>query len=618
MKGWFSLKNKAVDIVCLCIVGALFGTAVMLNLIQPNRPVESLTEQRKLAEMPEFTWESLADGSFFAGVSEFISDTFIYRDQIVGVSKKMDTLRGVDYQIAGNDSFVLLDATSSKDNNNAEHDELSDKLAQALQDLNNNGKSDDQSSGIDNDDIKLEDTSTATDDMLDYDEPGMIILPEDEMPDDPWNEYLSPDDSSINDPSSDDNYVEPVGEETSDDTEASETTAPEVTAIHLSRDSLRLTIGSGAVVYATVDTVSGEGSANVSWSISDKSIANISINPQGGIDVKGIANGKCTLTCSYSDTIKETCEITVSEIITTAPTENLEADFLTGGMFIYGDAVYVQGDYIDSAARNYAQTALYYKQLFGEDVNVSVVVAPVSAMVIDNEEIKSKIADQEAVLDKMGAVMDSSINFVDTYDEMYEHRDEYLFFKSDHHWTQRGAYYAYRAFAKSLGLEPTALDDFDYEVRNDEYHGSLYNMTHDERVKNFIDKVEVFNSRKPHTMTITTSNGTTINTNNSIVATHKTYLTFISGDNPYTVINVPENPQDKNILVLKDSFGNAFVPFLCEHFGNIIVVDVRYTSMNVYDQLKDYGLTDIVFVNNMQAANSSSWSKMYLTAVGVN
>jgi hypothetical protein len=58
------------------------------------------------------------------------------------------------------------------------------------------------------------------------------------------------------------------------------------------------------------------------------------------------------------------------------------------------------------------------------------------------------------------------------------------------------------------------------------------------------------------------------------------------------------------------------VPYLCEHYGNIIVVDVRWTNMNVYEQLKDYGLTDIVFINNIQAANSYAWSKMYMAAVG--
>ncbi|MGM9624822.1 MAG: DHHW family protein [Eubacteriales bacterium] len=89
------------------------------------------------------------------------------------------------------------------------------------------------------------------------------------------------------------------------------------------------------------------------------------------------------------------------------------------------------------------------------------------------------------------------------------------------------------------------------------------------------------------------------------------------GDNPYTVINVPDNPQDRNVLVLKDSFGNALVPYLCEHYGNIFVVDLRYLKENLYDLFKDAGLTDILFVNNVQAANTSAWYRMYLKAVGV-
>ncbi|MBR3997603.1 MAG: hypothetical protein IKI93_04585, partial [Clostridia bacterium] len=63
------MKNKIVDLVCLCIVGAIFGAVVMLNLLQPNRPAESAAEQRELAKMPEFTLEALADGSYFSGVS---------------------------------------------------------------------------------------------------------------------------------------------------------------------------------------------------------------------------------------------------------------------------------------------------------------------------------------------------------------------------------------------------------------------------------------------------------------------------------------------------------------------------------------------------------------------
>jgi len=607
------LKNKIIDLVCLCIVGAVFGAVVMLNLLQPNRPTESAAEQRELAKMPEFTIEALADGSYFSGVSSFISDTFLYRDRLVNLSKRIDTLRGVEYRPEGEENFVFLD-TSGQANTDEADNELSDKLAEALENLAGSSSSETEEtlpegiqSIVSGEIEEGEETEPGN-----ADEPGMIIVPDDE-----------PDTPSDDEPAE---TEEPKGEETDAETEEPEQSdepAPpvnEVTSLKLSKTKLSLTIGSGSVVYASVDTTLDE-TVNVRWSVSDKNIATISVNPKGGIDVKGVSAGTCSLTCSYGDKIKAVCEINVSEIITTA-NENADfaSDYLTNGLFLYGDAVYTQGFFNANVSKSYAQTALYYKQLFGEDVNVSVVVAPVSAMVLEGTDAQSKlnITDQRAVLDKMAECMDESVNFVDVYTEMFDHREEYLFFKSDHHWTQRGAYYAYRAFANSLGLEPTPLDGFDYEIRNEDYHGSLYNMTLDERVKQLVDTVEVFNPRKPHTMTITTAKGGTINNSSSIVASHKTYLTFISGDHPYTVINVPENPQDKNILVLKDSFGNAMVPFLCEHFGNIIVVDTRYTSMNVYEQLKDYGLTDIVFINNVQAANSSSWSNMYLSAVGVN
>ena len=294
------------------------------------------------------------------------------------------------------------------------------------------------------------------------------------------------------------------------------------------------------------------------------------------------------------------------------------ADFLPNGLFIYGDAVYTPAYLNDPAARSYATTMLYYKRLFGSNVRVDVVVAPVSSMVIDDPNVQSMIPDQKGIMDTMKSMMDPSINFVDTYSEMYAHRNEYLFFKSDHHWTARGAYYAYAALAKSLGFTPTPIENFDYKIISDYYVGSMYQFTYDERVRAFYDYVEAFIPTKAHTMTITDANGYVYSYDTSIVESFGNYLAFISGDHPYTVINVPDNPQDRNCIVLKDSFGNAFVPFLCEHFGNIFVVDVRHTNMNVYETLSQYNITDIIFMNNIQAANNATWAEMFMNAVGVS
>lgn len=561
-----------IDRVCLGVVVALVGVVSIANIAQPDRPTVSETEKRPLAEMPVFSVGSLASGKYFSDISLFVSDTFIARDRLVTVSKKIDSLRGANYSL-GEDDFVILNPTG---NGTAEDgdDDLFDKLAAALDKL---GKQD--------------------------------PVPDDTVPPD----NATPDDGESA-PGADDGERETVLADGSISEIVKTGEAGKIESLSVSKESLKLTVGAGSTLKATVTS---SGGATVVWSTSDENVVKLGMNPKGGVDVKTMGAGKCVVTCK-SGGLEAKCEIDVREInsVTENP-GNENADFLADGLFIYGDAVYTQGAYSYNNAKAYLDTALYYKNLFGANTRVSVVIAPVSSMVIDNPAITSQIPDQSAIMQNMASICDPSVNFVDTYSKMYEHRDEYLFFKTDHHWTARGAYYAYAAFAESVGFEPTPLDEFDYVLKNEDYHGSMYDYTLDERVKAFSDSVEAFIPRKEHTMTITTRQGTTETYNSSVVSFNNTYVAFIAGDNPYTVINVPDNPQDRSVLVLKDSFGNGFVPFLAEHYGNIFVVDTRYSSFNIYDQLADYGITDIIFVNNIQAANSPAWSRMYLSAVGV-
>lgn len=291
-----------------------------------------------------------------------------------------------------------------------------------------------------------------------------------------------------------------------------------------------------------------------------------------------------------------------------------DADFYPDGIFIYGDAVYTQAYYSEANSRYYAQTALYYQQKFG--TQVSVIIAPLSSMVIHSDKLAGVIPDQKVILNDMKALTDPAVNFVNTFDALASHDREYLFFRTDHHWTQRGAYYAYEAFAKSVGLTPAALEDLNYVVRNDSYLGSMYEFTKDERVKTFKDQVEAWYPTKAHSMLTVTPQGETISYDSSIVSVNNEYVTFIAGDNAYTEIYVPDNPQDMTCLVLKDSFGNAFVPFLVEHYGTIIVVDPRFVDENIYDKYAWLNFRDIIFVNNIEAANSYVWSKLYMGAVG--
>lgn len=546
---------KKIDIITLAAVGVLFAAATMTNLLQPNRPTYSALEQRTLAAAPAFSVKALTSGTYFSDWAMFFSDTFVQRDRLVDLAKEIDTLMGVPYDLGGKGQFAVLQGNTQKTDGPSEDDEarLEDAFAQ------------------------LEQTKT----------------------------------------------TEPVTEETeSPETENAETSEVDgpvilIPKLKLSHKRLQLTVGSGAVVRAEVRPSDMEHPP-LTWTTSDESILSLSEGDELSINVKGVSAGECTLTCHLGEDISMGLTVTVMAVTNTGTqTEDDTVEFLTNGMFIYGDGVYIPAYYGEPAAKYFAQTTAYYQSLFGEDIQVSVVMAPVSSMVIDDAEVKARVKDQREIQNNVAALMDERVNFVDVYSSLYEHKDEYIFYKSDHHWTAKGAYYAYTAFAKSRGLEPVALEDLTYSVKNNEYYGSLYLMTKDSRVKGFSDVVEAWATKKKLTMTVSTSYGSTVVYDSPIVPGYASYIAFIGGDNPYTVINVPENPQDRNILVLKDSFGNALVPYLCEHYGNIIVVDVRYTEMNLYEQLKDYGLTDILFVNNVQSALNTAWPRMYLKVVGV-
>ncbi|MDY4742324.1 MAG: DHHW family protein, partial [Lachnospira sp.] len=82
------------------------------------------------------------------------------------------------------------------------------------------------------------------------------------------------------------------------------------------------------------------------------------------------------------------------------------------------------------------------------------------------------------------------------------------------------------------------------------------------------------------------------------------YSAFIGGDNAYTEINNPAIMDGSSVLVIKESFGNAFVPFLVENFQNVYVIDYRYYDGTVSELVDKYNIENVVFVNNISITST--------------
>lgn len=210
-------------------------------------------------------------------------------------------------------------------------------------------------------------------------------------------------------------------------------------------------------------------------------------------------------------------------------------------------------------------------------------ITPNSAEFYSPESMHTGDHSQKQMIDYCYGKMGSDIVKVDAYMALREHTDEYIYFRTDHHWTALGAYYAYTAFCEAAGFEPAALTDFQTGAYQN-FLGSMYTYTqgypqsdvlkaHPDTLTYYLPKVE---THAKYYSDATLSDGVPISVVYTKIAENvdNKYLCFIGGDNPVCVIEtaVKDGPV---CLMLKESYGNAFAPFLTSHYSKIIVIDPR-------------------------------------------
>ncbi len=570
--------DHVTDLICLIAVAVLYAAILAANLFTSDLPTFSESEKRELAAFPSFSVASVADGSFFSGLSDYISDNFVGRDRMVRFSKRIESLTGLQ-----SDLIVLKQENKSGE----DADDVSSLLAQ----------------------LTTAALPAATTSAPSAETTVPSALPAETEPPFP------PETTAVSDSATPpETETEPPAETEPEPPADTEPEPPLYLKLTLSRYRITLLKGSSAKITATVDMSRDEEPEPCLWTLEDPDVAELRTTTSG-INVVAKNVGQTALTCTLGG-LSQTCTVIVTGL-DTKQNDTKDYDFLTSGMFIWGDAAYLTAGYSEYGAESFLQVMQYYRQLFPE-TRVSVMPIPVSSIVVDDPRLITRLTDQADSLARMNALYEGSgVRFVNVADTFLEHRSEYLYLKTDHHWTALGAYYAYTVFAESVGLTPAPLTEFTRKVLRSEYHGSLTTLTQDERLLAFSDVLEAYVPNVPCTMTITRTDGSALTYTSTIVPSHSNYLSFIGGDNPFTIINCPDNPQDLSILVLKDSYGDAFVPYLTLHYGNIIVIDPRYCEADLSEQFADYGLDDILFINNTQSVNTSAWIRLYLALVGI-
>lgn len=225
-------------------------------------------------------------------------------------------------------------------------------------------------------------------------------------------------------------------------------------------------------------------------------------------------------------------------------------------------------------------------------------------------------SDQRRAIGYMYSSMSDSVTTVDIFDTMVncQAEDEYLYFRTDHHWTALGAYRAYQDFAKAAGVHVADLNKEFNEKVFEGFTGSFYRNLMSSTLANSPDTIYAYEPKDVTKATISWANGKVseypiINDVSDYSNTQK-YSTFIGSDNPFTVIENPKITDGSSILVIKESFGNCFAPFLAESYQHVYVVDYRYykqiDSRKLVDVVTDYNIKNVLFLNNISATRDST------------
>lgn len=205
--------------------------------------------------------------------------------------------------------------------------------------------------------------------------------------------------------------------------------------------------------------------------------------------------------------------------------------------------------------------------------------------------------------------MSAGVKTVPLFSPLRQHCQEPIYFRTESTWTQLGGYYAYREFCKVKGVEAAGIDQFT-EQEYTGFLGSFYSGSQDAAMQANPDTVVTYSPGENTSLRFTGSDGSisegwAIITDGSGYDTAYLSLIFAAGNQPYKVLTNHDLTDNSACVVVQDSFGNYFIPFLTQHYQDVYVVDYRYYSGSVPQLVSEVGATDVILLNSVTATSDA-------------
>lgn len=279
-----------------------------------------------------------------------------------------------------------------------------------------------------------------------------------------------------------------------------------------------------------------------------------------------------------------------------------------GGIFVYKGMGFELFGGSKKASAYYASVINKYREALPGSVNIYSMVVPKHAEFALPKKYKSLTNSEKDAIEDIYSQFDSGVTAVDAYSVLKEHKDEYIYFNTDHHWTGLGAYYAYTAFTEAAGLPHYEYSDYTkHTIEN--FLGTLYSDTMDTAMYNNPDSVEWCEFPVENQVWQYPKNDLENYYSTTVMASYAkgtySYGVFLGGDYPLTIIKTSGVNNGRKCVIIKESYGNALATYVASAFDETYIVDERYYDGNIVDLINERGITDVLIVNNISASNTN-------------
>lgn len=237
----------------------------------------------------------------------------------------------------------------------------------------------------------------------------------------------------------------------------------------------------------------------------------------------------------------------------------------------------------------------YSKRLGAGKIKV-MLVPTASEVLLDKLPPFAEGFDQNGLIDDIYASLPEDVP-VDVRDILKEHADEYIYYKTDHHWTSLGAFYAYQAYCEAKGLEAPQVEDAVFTEVSDEFLGTVYSKLNLEISKDSMHTITLPNTPSKIQMTVDMAEKFNSLYNEEYLSQKDKYSYYLDGNHALT--EIASNSEGKGtLLIIKDSYSHCFAPLTLGDYQKVYLVDFRYFNMPISQFIMQYRVTDILVLYN--------------------